>query len=237
MYMPINTKMPLALQNPDGDTSLFPLAHVKKGDVEVAGSPFSLTSRGFGMYRNDTFLPDAEDIYYVTYINYTDVGHTSESSNYGRASDVFQVQASNGLSQADFLKFIQLVPPLRGLINGNNPGSVPTRFAKGQDFQMNIQVLLDASGQPFPMPTDEVTALSLFLPAAVGGSIEYSLVNLKARIVSVDNGLLQFDISKNDALLVGPDQSFWIQFTKSGVRTKMRFDNNLTITPDDPSAT
>lgn len=236
MQMPVNTKMPLSLQNPDGVTNLFPVAHVFKGDVEVSGSPFSLTHRGFGLYRNDSFIPDDEDNYYATYINYTDGGHTSESSNYGRASDIFQVVASNGLSQADFLKFIQLVPPLRGLINGNNPNAVPTRFAKGQDYQLNIQVLLDASGQPLPMPTDEVTALSLFLPAAAGGSLEYSLVNSKARIVSEDNGLLQFDISKDDALLVAPDQSFWIQFTKSGVRTKMRFDNNLTITPDDPTA-
>lgn len=108
-YVQSGNPLQLELILPDGSTGLFPQAVVLNSvGAQVAGSPFSLTSQGFGLYAHRTFVP-ANGAYVCIFIVYTDAGHTTESPTYGRSSDHFQVdslltQSTQNTSNATAIK-------------------------------------------------------------------------------------------------------------------------------------
>lgn len=82
--------VPLSLQLEDGATGMYPRAVVRdETGAAVAGSPFDLTDRGDGLYTSTALSLGAQDSLHATYIVYTDAGHTTESDEHLRATDVF----------------------------------------------------------------------------------------------------------------------------------------------------
>jgi hypothetical protein len=89
--VPSGQSLQLEFVLPDGNTGIFPQAHVyNQANVEVAGSPFNLTHSALGRYVNNSVsLPDGR--YYAVFIPYTDAGHTTIATKYGRMSDNYDV--------------------------------------------------------------------------------------------------------------------------------------------------
>ncbi len=81
--------VPVFAQLPDGNTAVFPQAKIK-GTTSTVLSTVSLTSSGNGGYKGSVTL-NTPGYYIATFIIYTDSGHTSESPNYGRSSQVYRV--------------------------------------------------------------------------------------------------------------------------------------------------
>lgn len=86
----------LAIQLPIGDDAQFPLAYIYDSTgTPISGSPFALADVGGGLYTNDSvFAPDGQ--YEATYVVFTDSGHTTESTTYGRSNDNFDVYTPSG---------------------------------------------------------------------------------------------------------------------------------------------
>ena len=106
--LPQGNPVPLVLQLEDGATGLFPQAEVvNPAGTPVVGSPFDLDHDNEGLYQSEALSMPAEDWIAVTYIVYTDAGHTTESSNHLRVSDVFlregalEAVVASGIDPAD----------------------------------------------------------------------------------------------------------------------------------------
>jgi len=82
--------------------TLYPVAHVyAPGGSAVSGSPFSLTHVGNGVYVKEAAFQAkvSSGTYQVIYIFYTNTGHTTEHSNYGRVHNTItiSIQSTTGL--------------------------------------------------------------------------------------------------------------------------------------------
>lgn len=89
------TPLPLVVVLPDAATNKYPRAYVTNlASAPIAGSPFDLAHVGSpnGKYTNLTVIPGLNGIYLVTYIIFSDSGHTTEDLSYEQGSDVFQVR-------------------------------------------------------------------------------------------------------------------------------------------------
>jgi len=88
--VPIGDSLPLKFSLHDGATDRFVRAVVKDNfDVAVAGSPFTLTHKGDGLYKNDAVaMPDKRFVYAV-YIAFDDALFVTESDVHGRDVDCF----------------------------------------------------------------------------------------------------------------------------------------------------
>lgn len=80
--------LPLSLSLEDGDVTKFPQARVYAPDGTLLGT-HDLTHRALGLYTNDTETMFNEDFVTVLYIVYNNAGHTVESTEHLRASEVF----------------------------------------------------------------------------------------------------------------------------------------------------
>lgn len=88
--LPVGNTIPLTLQLEDGATTLFPQAVVRNpAGTALTGSPFDLAHVGSGKYTNISLSMPVEDFIEVTYIVFTNSGHTIESPDHLRADDVF----------------------------------------------------------------------------------------------------------------------------------------------------
>ncbi len=132
--IPVNLgdPLPLSLTLLDGDTGMFPQAHVyDSAGSSVAGSPFDLTHVALGRYTNTAFTPTAEDIYTALFITYTNAGHTSESAVHGRVEESYDVKAIEEFVRDDALTFDannklltarRRIFPTAALANASTPG-------------------------------------------------------------------------------------------------------------------
>jgi hypothetical protein len=92
----LGAALPLSLQVPDGDTGLYPQAHVyDPTGAEVGSSPFDLTHAALGRYTSAAYTPTVEGIFTAVFIIYTDAGHTTESQGFGRVDEAFTVLADS----------------------------------------------------------------------------------------------------------------------------------------------
>lgn len=88
--IPNGDTVPLSLQLEDGATGKFPQAEViDQTGAPIVGSPFDLTHRNEGLYTSTSLTMGAQDALHVSYIVYDDAGHTTESDEHARATDVF----------------------------------------------------------------------------------------------------------------------------------------------------
>lgn len=87
----------------DGNVAQFPLAHVYKPDgSEVSGSPFAMTHASLGRYRAaGPVLPEGECE--AVYIVYSDSGHTTENTDYDRASDDLDVRSRDIIVEEEII--------------------------------------------------------------------------------------------------------------------------------------
>lgn len=84
------------LQLFNGATNQFPQATLRDADgTELSGSPVNLTHVAKGLYSDSSIaMPHTAQVD-VTYVVYTDSGHTTESTVLGRAMDTFLLETEN----------------------------------------------------------------------------------------------------------------------------------------------
>jgi hypothetical protein len=89
--IPSGSNLVLNVLAGDGNTGKFPLAYVYTDTfIQVAGSPFTLSHVGQGLYSNMS-VTEPDGRYVVVYVIYDDAGHTSPSPRYNRTTDTFDV--------------------------------------------------------------------------------------------------------------------------------------------------
>lgn len=104
--LPQGNAVPVTLQLEDGSPGLFPQGEVRNS-LGTLLSTLDLSHVASGIYTNTTLTMPAEDWISITYIVYTDSGHTTESVNHLRADDVFiregalEAVIASGIDPAD----------------------------------------------------------------------------------------------------------------------------------------
>jgi len=83
----VGDKVPIALVLEDGNTAQYPQAEIYNLDG-VLITTLDLTHLSSGLYTVGYIMPDTAGLE-VTFITYSNIGHTTENPAYGRDIDVF----------------------------------------------------------------------------------------------------------------------------------------------------
>jgi hypothetical protein len=117
--IPVNQNIPLTVQLADGSASKFPRASCRdESGAALFGGPVDLIHVGDGLYTDFSKQRSVTGRITVTYIVYSDAGHTTEDTAYNRHLDVFSIIPGGETADASKIELQGLVVPIQ-TIQGN----------------------------------------------------------------------------------------------------------------------